>query len=116
MFGKNTTANVNPVYNSLLEGTQIKGNIQSATDLRIDGELEGDLRCQGRVVIGPQGSVKGNIICKSGLIQGKVLGDLQVEVLLELKNTAQVQGNINSSKLVVEEGVVLQGHCKVQPK
>ena len=119
MFGKsdkNNNSNNPSIYNNLLEGTLIKGDLRSKTDLRIDGELQGNLFCEGRIVIGDKGQILGNIQCKSGLILGQVSGNIQVEQTLELRQEARIVGDINTARLIMEEGVRLEGHCLVQPK
>ena len=48
------------LHNALAAGTTIKGNIITETDFRLDGKVEGDISCNGKIVIGPKGSVTGN--------------------------------------------------------
>ena len=48
-------------HNVLATGSKIKGNISADSDFRIDGEVEGDIACSGKVVIGPQGTLRGNL-------------------------------------------------------
>ena len=50
------------LHNALAAGTTIKGNIITETDFRLDGKVEGDISCNGKIVIGPKGSVTGNIV------------------------------------------------------
>ena len=57
--------------NRIVEGTTIKGDIISQADFRLDGELIGNFQTKGKIVIGPAGSVIGDIICKNADIEGK---------------------------------------------
>lgn len=99
--------------NIISEGTQIKGNIISNGDVRIDGELKGNIESRGRLVIGPQGIVEGEINCitleVAGFIQGKVI----VNDLLSMKATAQIKGDIKVGKLSVEPGSIFTGTCSM---
>ena len=52
--------------NRIVEGTTINGDINSPSDFRLDGQLIGNFKSKGKIVIGPAGSVKGDIVCKIG--------------------------------------------------
>ena len=63
--------------NIISEGTLIKGDISAGSDIRIDGELVGNINANGRIVIGPKGKVEGEVHCNnveiSGCIKGKIV-------------------------------------------
>ena len=52
------------LHNTLAAGTTVKGDIVTETDFRLDGKIEGDVSCNGKIVIGPKGNVTGNIVSK----------------------------------------------------
>ena len=58
------------MFNALTQGSKIVGNISADSDFRIDGLIEGDLNCTGKVVIGEAGRVKGTIVCQNAEILG----------------------------------------------
>lgn len=95
--------------------TSIIGNVDSKGDIRLDGNMEGHLNCSGRVVIGPEGKVKGTISCDNADIFGKIEGDLIVMELLSLKSTAFINGNIKIGKFSVEPGAQFIGQCTMIP-
>lgn len=97
--------------NQIVEGTIIKGDIQSEKSIRLVGTLEGNLTTKGRAVIGKSGKVKGNIVCNNGEIEGRVDGKIMVNDLLSLKSTAVVNGEIITSKLAIEPGAILNATC-----
>ena len=66
------------LHNALAAGTTIKGNIITETDFRLDGKVEGDISCNGKIVIGPKGSVTGNIVSENAEILGEVDGSVKV--------------------------------------
>ncbi len=121
MFGSKTEKSSNtsgmPVSanlsNSIVEGTQIEGNIQAANDIRIDGVLKGNLECRGRVIIGPQGRVEGDVSCINAIIEGTHTGNLSVRELLAIKETGVVSGDIITEKLLVQGGALLNGTCSM---
>jgi len=121
MFGNKTEKSSNPaglpvsanLSNSIVEGTHIEGNIQAANDIRIDGTLKGNLECRGRVIIGPQGKVEGDVSCVNAIIEGLYTGKLSVRELLAIKETGVVNGDVVTEKLLVQAGALLNGSCSM---
>ena len=71
-------------------GTIVKGIITIAGGLHLEGTLEGDIICKGKVVIGPQGKVKGNVNCDTAVLYGLLQGDIRttgMNVPVKDKNT-----------------------------
>lgn len=99
--------------NSLVQGTSIEGSIQADKDIRIDGTLTGSLNCKGKVIIGPTGFISGEISCENAVIEGKFEGVLTVGDVLHVKETAKVEGDVSTLKLVVQPGSVFNVKCKM---
>lgn len=99
--------------NSLVAGTFVEGVINSESDIRIDGTIKGDLNCKSKVIVGPSGTIEGNVKCANAVIEGKFRGDLSVTGLLHIKESAQVQGDIVTGKLIVQEGAIFNVNCKM---
>lgn len=100
--------------NRIVEGTTIKGDIDSQADFRLDGHLIGNFSSQGKIVIGPTGSINGNVSCKNADIEGLFDGKIQVEELLSLKATASIHGEVYCNKLAVEPGAVFTATCNMK--
>jgi cytoskeletal protein CcmA (bactofilin family) len=94
-------------------GTDIKGDINSNGDIRIDGSLTGNLFTRGKVVIGETGKICGEIKCKNSDIAGELEGKIFVAELLSLKATARVLGDIQASRLSIEPGCRFTGFCNM---
>lgn len=109
-MAKNTEV-VNLEFNRIVTGTVIKGDIHSNGDIRIDGTLIGTLHSQAKIVLGPTGSIEGEIVCKNADIQGDVKAHIKVSELLTLKSTAKVLGDIKTNKLAIEPGAKFTGAC-----
>lgn len=97
--------------NRIVEGTSIKGDIISKADFRLDGELTGNFKTSGKLVIGPAGSVTGDIICNNADIEGKFSGNIQVTELLNIKATAIIKGEVTVGKLSIEPGADFTANC-----
>jgi cytoskeletal protein CcmA (bactofilin family) len=97
--------------NRIVEGTTIKGDIISPADFRLDGHLVGNFQSKGKIVIGPAGSVKGDVICKNADIEGKFEGKIQVQEILNIKSKAHIIGEVVCGKLSVEPGAEFSASC-----
>lgn len=97
--------------NRIVEGTIIRGNILSHADFRLDGDLVGNFKSDGKIVIGPAGTVKGDIICKNADIEGKFEGKIQVAEILNVKSKASIHGEVITGKLSVEPGAEFSASC-----
>jgi len=95
--------------NSIVQGTQIEGTIKADSDIRIDGHINGKLFCDAKVIIGPTGKIEGEIRCQNAVIEGQFKGALSVKELLNIRETAKVQGDISYTKLIVQPGGVIEG-------
>jgi cytoskeletal protein CcmA (bactofilin family) len=97
--------------NLISNGTEITGDIKSNGDIRIDGSLSGNLYTKGKVVIGPTGKIKGEIVCRNSEVSGIVEGKISVGQLLILKASSKILGDIATSKLAIEPGAKFSGTC-----
>lgn len=102
-----------PSINIIRSGTEISGDIQCAGDIRIDGKLTGTLVSEGKVVVGKSGSIEGEVKCKNADISGSLQARITVKELLQLKSTANLEGEINSKKLAIEPGANFSGTCNM---
>ena len=97
--------------NRIVEGTLITGDINSPADFRLDGHLIGNFHSKGKIVIGPAGTVKGDIFCKSCDIEGRFEGKIQVTEILNIKSKASIHGEVICGKLSVEPGAEFSATC-----
>jgi cytoskeletal protein CcmA (bactofilin family) len=108
--------NLSNTVNLLCEGTVIIGDIDTQSDIRIDGIIKGNVTTSGRLVIGNTAKIEGNISCANVDVLGNVLGDISATGMVALKAPAQVKGNISSLTLSIESGVVFNGNCQMTNK
>ncbi len=101
----------NKKHNIVASGTKIVGNIVSDGDIRIDGDIDGDINAVGRIVLGKGCSVKGTITCPNAEILGNFTGKLTIAETLALRNTAIVKGEITTKKLSIDVNAVFDGSC-----
>ena len=99
--------------NSLVAGTTVTGDITSKSDIRIDGSISGTLKCDAKVIIGPDGKIDGEVHCQNAVIEGSFSGNLHVKDLLNIREKARVEGQIRYNKLIVQQGAVLIGDVRL---
>ena len=93
-------------------GTVLTGETTFQAMLRIDGHLTGQVSSEsGTLIIGSTGQVDANIMVSAAVINGTVNGDIVVTEKLELGRTARVVGNIQTPRLLIEDGAILEGGC-----
>lgn len=100
--------------NRIVEGTKLKGDINSVADFRIDGELIGNFVSSGKLVIGENGRLIGNINCKNIDVEGYYEGKAEVQELLSVKSKAKIKGEMVIGKLSVETGAEFTAVCQMR--
>jgi len=99
--------------NMIGAGTVITGDIVSKGDIRIDGTLRGSVNTEGKIVLGREGMIEGDVICKDADISGTIKAKISVSQLLSLKTTAKLNGDIITNKLSIEPGAAFSGSCSM---
>jgi cytoskeletal protein CcmA (bactofilin family) len=97
------------VSNRILAGTIITGDVVSDGDIRVDGKVVGNMQVTGKLVIGENGRVEGEVACKNAAIAGQLAGTLKVDQTLSLTASAKLQGQVQVEKLAVEPGAEING-------
>lgn len=118
MFGKEGEGMiVEGKMNSIIgKGCKINGTIEiQEGTLRVDGEFEGEINCPGTLIIGKGGKVKADIKVKNATIGGTVVGNIDAKEKIELQGGSRVEGDIKTTRLVIDEGVFFEGSCKMSP-
>ena len=104
-----TTAAINMIG----AGTTILGDVISKGDIRVDGILKGSVNTEGKVVLGKEGVIEGDVACKDADISGIVKAKITVSQLLTLKTSAKLNGDIITNKLSIEPGASFTGSCSM---
>tara|TARA_Y100000766_G_scaffold267680_1_gene263088 strand:+ start:349 stop:762 length:414 start_codon:yes stop_codon:yes gene_type:complete len=110
-FMKNTDANTS--INMIGAGTTITGDVVSKGDIRVDGVLKGSINTQGKVVLGQEGTIEGDVVCINADVSGTINAKITVSQLLSLKSSANLNGDIVTNKLSIEPGATFTGSCSM---
>ena len=112
--GKMTQETPSSQQNIIAQDTKIVGDIVSKGPFRIDGQVEGHIRTQGKVVVGKSGFVNGTIEGTNADFEGSFSGKLKLSGTLTLKSSAYIQGEVEVGKLAVEPGATFNATCNMK--
>ncbi len=89
-------------------GLNVKGNIEASSDVRIEGDIYGDVSTLKKVIVGISGYVKGDITGSEICVMGEVMGDIYVKGLARFTAEAKMKGNVFSEKIEIEAGADME--------
>lgn len=92
------------------QGIRIKGEVTGSEDLFVDGVVDGKLSLtNGSLTIGPNGQVKADVIAREVIVRGRVEGKVSGRDKVQLASTGQVNGEVQTDRLAIEDGAMLRG-------
>lgn len=95
-------------------GTVVTGEANFKAMMRVDGHLSGRVSSSsGTLIVGANGKVDANIEVAVAVIHGTINGDIIATQRLELGRAAKVNGNIQTPSLIIEQGAIFEGSCKM---
>jgi len=101
--------------NSIIgEGTRFKGEFDLNGLLRIDGDFSGTVRTNGKVLVGSNGRAECTVYAGTIVVGGIVKGNIYASEKVIILSTGMMLGNISTPRLIIEEGVIFNGNCKIE--
>ena len=95
------------------EGSEIEGRYTFSGTVMLNGRFKGEISTTDTLIIGDKGVMNGDVRAGRVLISGEVVGNVSAAERVELKRTARVFGDVEAPVVVVEEGVLFEGHCRM---
>jgi cytoskeletal protein CcmA (bactofilin family) len=115
-YGRRTAmAEPNSTKNVLARDVEIKGAVRFQGELVCDGKIEGEVNSPGKLTLGENAEVRGEIHVGSVSLYGKVFGNITVTERCDLKSNAQLIGDLKAPRLSIEEGATFAGKSEVTP-
>lgn len=100
--------------NALLgKGSAFEGKLIFEGTVRIDGIFKGEIESSDNLVIGENASVKAEIRVNNIMISGEVEGNIEAKTRVEIHAPGKMIGNIKTPSLIIEEGVIFEGNCRM---
>jgi cytoskeletal protein CcmA (bactofilin family) len=95
------------------EGTEIEGKYNFSGVVMLNGKLSGEIAAAESLIVGDKGVIHASIRAASVVVSGEVVGNIVAGERVELRGHARVSGDVESPVVVVEEGVVFEGRCRM---
>ena len=94
--------------------TLFEGKMTFRGVFRLDGRFEGEIFESGTLIVGESALIKGKIGANTVIINGRVEGELHAEERVEIHSTGKFSGTLITPVLIINEGGILNGHCKME--
>lgn len=95
------------------EGSEIEGKYTFTGTVMVNGKFHGEIQSPDTLIIGEKGVVNANVRAGTLIVSGELVGNVIAGDRVELKGGARVFGDIEAPVVVVEEGVLFEGHCRM---
>lgn len=110
----NSTSKPGELNTIIGKGSSLEGTIKVENSVRVDGKIKGHVTTTDSLVIGKEGDIEGEIIAKNAIIGGRVRGKINATGKVVLESKAIFQGELKTSRLVIDDGAVFDGRCSMQ--
>lgn len=98
------------------QGSSFKGDVTVHGFFRVDGDFQGSIHTEGRILVSPSGRIKGSLTGRDIVVSGVVKGDLYATERITLLSSALVVGNLYAPRIQMEQGVLVEGYCCSTPR
>ena len=95
------------------EGSEIEGKYTFSGTVMLNGRFRGEIVSNDTLIIGEKGVVNASIRAGVVMISGEVVGNVNASERVELRGNARVYGDVEAPVVVIEEGVLFEGHCRM---
>ncbi len=95
------------------EGSEIEGKYTFTGTVLLNGKFQGEIVSPDTLIIGERGVVNASVRAGTLLVNGELVGNVHASERVELSGRARVFGDLESPVIVLEEGVMFEGHCRM---
>lgn len=96
------------------QGCEFEGRLAFVGTLVLNGKFQGELHSPDTLIVGESGELQADVRVGITIVSGQVSGHIAARERVELRGTARIFGDIETPVLVLEEGVVFDGQCKMK--
>ena len=94
--------------------TEFEGKLSFKGTVRIDGHFKGEIFTEGTLIVGESAVIESEIHVSHIIISGEIKGNISADNRIEIHAPGKVFGNIRSPAVIIEEGVIFEGNCRMQ--
>lgn len=96
------------------KNTEFKGTLTFSGAVRIDGIFKGEIFTEGTLIVGESAVIESNVHVSHIIVSGEIRGNISAEKRIEIHAPGRVFGNIEAPTVVIDEGVIFEGNCRMQ--
>lgn len=114
MFRNKDSASSKEIGSLIGVGTTLVGDLTFSGGVRIDGTVQGAVRCTqgekgGMIVVSEHGRIEGEVRAAHLVVAGTILGPVFASELVELQPKARLTGDLHYRALEMHHGAVVDG-------
>jgi cytoskeletal protein CcmA (bactofilin family) len=94
--------------------TEFEGRLSFTGAVRVDGRFKGEIFTEGTLIVGETAVIESDIHVSHIVISGEVRGNIVAEKRIEIHAPGRVYGNIQAPAVIIDEGVLFEGHCQMR--
>ena len=94
--------------------TEFEGKLSFKGAVRIDGHFKGEIYTEGTLIVGESAIIQSDIHVSHIIVSGEITGNIMADNRIEIHAPGKVFGNIQSPAVIIEEGVIFEGNCRMQ--
>ncbi|MBN2125599.1 MAG: polymer-forming cytoskeletal protein [Deltaproteobacteria bacterium] len=94
--------------------TEFEGKLTFTGTVRIDGRFKGQIHTEGTLIVGETASIQSEVHVSHIVVSGEIRGNIIADERIEIHAPGKVFGNIQSPVVVIDEGVIFEGNCRMQ--
>ena len=98
----------------LAKDTEFEGKLSFKGTVRIDGNFTGEIFSEGTLIVGESAIIKSDIHVSNIVISGEIEGNIVADNRIEIHAPGKVFGNIQAPAVIIQEGVIFEGNCRMQ--
>lgn len=103
--------------NAFLGGeTSFDGKLSYTGAVRLDGRFKGEIHSEDLLIVGETAKIEGDVHVGAALVQGEVVGNISAKEKVELHHPGRVTGDITTPVLVIDDGAIFDGNCKMKER
>ena len=95
------------------KNTEFEGKLSFSGAVRIDGRFKGEIFTEGTLIVGETAVIESEVHVSHVIISGEIRGNIMAEKRIEIHAPGKVYGNIQAPVVVIDEGVIFEGNCRM---
>jgi cytoskeletal protein CcmA (bactofilin family) len=96
--------------------TFFEGKLNYTGAVRLDGRYKGEIHSDDTLIVGETGRIEGEFHVGVAIIQGEVVGNMFAKERVELHHPGRMIGNVTAPTVIMDEGAIFEGNCKMKEK